>query len=130
MSTANCTSQETSNFNTHKTCWKCCYNNESPTAHKQQLLDGRTVENKGKLILICMLCFVSMPHGMSAFSCFVSIMRIPINKICYSLKWVPCEHSEKRYLTVQLLEPEILCDLASSLKSYGTIYVTPSLYYT
>ena len=39
-----------SNFNTHKTCWKCCYNNERPTGQKQ-LLDGRTVENKGKLIL-------------------------------------------------------------------------------
>ena len=22
-------------FNTHKTCWKCCYNNESPTRQKQ-----------------------------------------------------------------------------------------------
>ena len=27
-----------------------CYNNERPTGQKQ-LLDGRTVENKGKLIL-------------------------------------------------------------------------------
>ena len=26
-------------------------NNERPTGQKQQLLDGRTVENKGKLIL-------------------------------------------------------------------------------
>ena len=42
---------DTSNFNTHKTCWKCCINNERPTGQKQQLLDGRTVENKGKLIL-------------------------------------------------------------------------------
>ena len=40
-----------SNFNTHKTCWKCCYNNERPTGQKQ-LLDGRTVEHKGKLIII------------------------------------------------------------------------------
>ena len=23
------------NFNTHKTCWKCCYNNERPTGQKQ-----------------------------------------------------------------------------------------------
>ena len=29
----------------------CCINNERPTGQKQQLLDGRTVENKGKLIL-------------------------------------------------------------------------------
>ena len=27
------------------------YNNERPTGQKQQLFDGRTVENKGKLIL-------------------------------------------------------------------------------
>ena len=40
-----------SNFNTHKTCWKYFINNERPTGQKQQLLDGRTVENKGKLIL-------------------------------------------------------------------------------
>ena len=40
-----------SNFNTHKTSWKCCNNNERPTGQKQQLLDGRTVEYKGKLIL-------------------------------------------------------------------------------
>ena len=39
-------------FNTHKTCWKFCINNERPTGQKQQLLDGRTVENKGKLIPI------------------------------------------------------------------------------
>ena len=39
------------NFNTHKTSWKCCINNERPTGQKQ-LLGGRTVENKGKLILI------------------------------------------------------------------------------
>ena len=39
-----------SNFNTHKTYWKC-YDNERPTGQKQELLDGRTVENKGKLIL-------------------------------------------------------------------------------
>jgi hypothetical protein len=38
-------------FNTHKTCWKFCINNERPTGQKQQLLNGRTVENKGKLIL-------------------------------------------------------------------------------
>ena len=38
-----------SNFNTHKTCLKCCINNERPTGQKQQLLDGRTVENKDKL---------------------------------------------------------------------------------
>ena len=24
-----------SNFNIHKTCWKCCYNNEGPTGQKQ-----------------------------------------------------------------------------------------------
>ena len=30
---------------------KCCYNNERPTGQKQQLFDGMTVENKGKLIL-------------------------------------------------------------------------------
>ena len=29
-----------------------CVNNEKPTGQKQQLLDGRTVENKGKLILM------------------------------------------------------------------------------
>ena len=29
----------------------CCYNNERPTGLKQQLCDGKTVENKGKLIL-------------------------------------------------------------------------------
>ena len=23
------------NFNTHKTCWKCCYNNVRPTGQKQ-----------------------------------------------------------------------------------------------
>ena len=40
-----------SNFNTHKTCWKCCINNERPTEQKQQLLDRTTVKNKGKLIL-------------------------------------------------------------------------------
>ena len=40
-----------SNFNTQKTCGKCCINNERPTGQKQQLLDGRTVKNKGKLIL-------------------------------------------------------------------------------
>ena len=41
-----------SNFNTHKTRWKCFINNERPTGQKKkQLLDGRTVENKGKLIL-------------------------------------------------------------------------------
>ena len=28
-----------------------CYNNERPTGQKQQLFDGKTVENKGKLIL-------------------------------------------------------------------------------
>ena len=39
-----------SNFNTQKTCWKC-YNNERPIEQKQQLFDGMTVENKGKLIL-------------------------------------------------------------------------------
>ena len=39
-----------SNFNVHKTCWKC-YNNEITIGQKQQLLDGKTVENKGKLIL-------------------------------------------------------------------------------
>ena len=39
------------NLNTHKTCCKCCYNNKRSTGQKQQLLDGRTVENKGKLIL-------------------------------------------------------------------------------
>ena len=39
-----------SKFNTPKTCWKC-YNNERPTGQKQQLLDGRMLENKGKLIL-------------------------------------------------------------------------------
>ena len=27
------------------------YNNERPTGQKQQLFDGKTVENKGKLIL-------------------------------------------------------------------------------
>ena len=27
------------------------YNNERPTGQKQQLCDGKTVENKGKLIL-------------------------------------------------------------------------------
>ena len=41
-----------SNFNTHKTCWKCCINNERLTGQKQKLLDGWTVENKGKLILL------------------------------------------------------------------------------
>ena len=30
---------------------ECCYNNERPTEQKQQLLDGRTVENKNKLFL-------------------------------------------------------------------------------
>ena len=39
------------NFNTHKTCWKCCINKERPTGQKQQLLDWTAVENKGKLIL-------------------------------------------------------------------------------
>ena len=43
--------EDRSNFNPHKTRWKCCINNERPTWQKQQLLDGRTVENKGKLIL-------------------------------------------------------------------------------
>ena len=38
--------------NTHKTCWKCCINTERPTGQKKELLDGRTVENKGKLILL------------------------------------------------------------------------------
>ena len=33
-----------------KTRSKCCINNERPTGQKQQLLDGRTVENKGKLL--------------------------------------------------------------------------------
>ena len=28
-----------------------CYNNERPTGLKQQLFDGKTVENKGKLII-------------------------------------------------------------------------------
>ena len=37
--------------NTHKNCRKCCINNKRPTGQKQQLLDERTVENKGKLIL-------------------------------------------------------------------------------
>ena len=39
-----------SNFNTHKTRWKCI-NKERPTGQKQQLLDGGTVENKDKLML-------------------------------------------------------------------------------
>ena len=30
---------------------KYCINNERPTGQKKQLLNGRTVENKGKLIL-------------------------------------------------------------------------------
>jgi hypothetical protein len=38
-------------FNRPYGCWKCFYNNERPTGQKQQLLDRRTVENKGKLIL-------------------------------------------------------------------------------
>ena len=46
-----------SNFNTHKTCWKCI-NNKRPTGQKQQMLDGRTVENKGKLIP-----FLVLPGG-------------------------------------------------------------------
>ena len=29
---------------------KCCINNERPTEQKQLLLDGKTVENKSKLI--------------------------------------------------------------------------------
>ena len=36
---------------TSVSCLKCCYKNERPTGQKQQPLDGRTVENKGKLIL-------------------------------------------------------------------------------
>ena len=43
-----------SNFNTHKTCWKCCINNERPTGQKNTTA-GTTVENKGKLILITLI---------------------------------------------------------------------------
>ena len=35
----------------HKTCCKCCIIKEMPKGQEQQLLDGGTVENKGKLIL-------------------------------------------------------------------------------
>ena len=38
------------NFNTHKTCRKCCYNNERLQDRNNLLLDGRTMESKGKLI--------------------------------------------------------------------------------
>ena len=34
-----------------KICWKCCYNNERPQDRNIHILDGVTVENKGKLIL-------------------------------------------------------------------------------
>ena len=34
------------NVNTHKTCWKCCNNNERPTGRNTKLLDGMTVENR------------------------------------------------------------------------------------
>ena len=44
--------RDRSNFNTHNTCWKCCINNDRPTGQKQQIFDGKTVKNKGKLILM------------------------------------------------------------------------------
>ena len=40
----------------------CCINNERPTGQKQQLLDGRTVENKDKLILTEIISSVQK-HG-------------------------------------------------------------------
>ena len=33
--TVGCFCPVVSNFNTHKTCWKCCYNNKRPTGQKQ-----------------------------------------------------------------------------------------------
>jgi hypothetical protein len=43
------------------------YYNERPTGEKQQLLDGKTVENKGKLILInrslTVLSHMELKHG-------------------------------------------------------------------
>ena len=56
-----------SNFNTHKTCWKCCYNNERPTGQKQRLFDGRTVENKGKIIVV-VLCILILHYNMYYFA--------------------------------------------------------------
>ena len=35
----------------NRTYWKYCYNNEGQQDKNNLLLDGRTVENKGKLIL-------------------------------------------------------------------------------
>ena len=56
------------NFNTHKTSWTCCINKERPTRQKQQPLDGRTVENKGKLILTINEFQLSMPAQTCAIS--------------------------------------------------------------
>ena len=50
VNTRNRAPGDRSNFNTHKNCRKCI-NNERPTGQKQQLLDGTTAQNKGKLIL-------------------------------------------------------------------------------
>jgi hypothetical protein len=41
---------EVTSVSSDNACWKCFYNNERPTGQKQQLFDGRTVENKGKKI--------------------------------------------------------------------------------
>ena len=52
MGTVNCPSQETEVTSTPtRPVDNVLKKNERPTGQKQQLFDGKTVENKGKLIL-------------------------------------------------------------------------------